>query len=126
MTRDRRKVIRYSISFKQKVIREMEEEGLTLADISRRYGISGSHTVENWIKKFGEHRLLNKVVRVETKEEKDRIQELEAEIKHLKIALADSILARHALESLVEVVDEHYQTNVKKTLGQKLYQKPRK
>ena len=122
MTKAQKTTIRYSISFKQKVIREIEEEGLTLAEASRRYGIKGSNTVERWIKQYGKYRLLNKVVRVETKEEKDRIQELESEIKRLKLALADSTLAQHALQTLIEVVDEHYQTDVKKTLGLKLFQ----
>ena len=52
------------------------------------------------------------------KEEKDRLKELEAEIKKLKIALADTTMEKHALEKLIEVVNEHYQTDVKKNLGQ--------
>jgi transposase InsO family protein len=48
--------------------------------------------------------------------EKDLIKHLEEENSRLKIALAESQLARHALESLVEVIDEHYQTDVKKKL----------
>jgi hypothetical protein len=46
--------------------------------------------------------------------ERDRISKLEAENLRLKTALAESELARHALESLVDVVNEHYQTDVKK------------
>jgi hypothetical protein len=46
--------------------------------------------------------------------EKELIQHLKEENSRLRIALAESRLARHALESLVEVVDEHYQTDVKK------------
>lgn len=33
--------IRYSISFKQKVVREFEDEGLSIAQLSRRYKIKG-------------------------------------------------------------------------------------
>jgi hypothetical protein len=36
----------------------------------------------------------------------------------LKIALADALLEKIALESLIEVVNEHYETDVKKNLGQ--------
>ena len=74
-------------------------------------------TIHNWIKKFGKNHLLNKIVRVEMKGEKDRTKELENEIKKLKIALADATLEKHALETLIEIVDEHYQTDVKKNLG---------
>ena len=53
------------------------------------------------------------------REEKDRLKEQEAEIKRLKIALADATLEKHALETLIEVVNEHYDTDVKKNFGQK-------
>lgn len=127
MTKQQGVTIRYSISFKQKVVREVEEEGLTMDEAARRYGIKGGgSTVLRWIRKFGKNHLLNKVVRVETREEKDRLKQLEAEVKKLKIALADATLEKKALETLVEVVNEHYHADVKKTLGQKPSDGPQK
>jgi transposase-like protein len=117
MAKQQGTTLRYSISFKQKVVKEIEEEGLTFAQARMRYGIKGGQTLQNWALSFGKNNLLNKVVRVEMKGEKDRVKELEAQVKKLKIALADATLAKHALESLIEVVDEHYQTDVKKNLG---------
>jgi len=119
MAKQQGTTVRYSISFKQKVVKEIEEQGLTLQQASRRYDIKGSGTVRNWLVQFGKNHLLNKVVRVEVKGEKDRVKQLEAEVKKLKIALADAVLAKDALEVLVEVVDEHYQTDVKKNFGPK-------
>ncbi len=118
MAKQQKTTLRYSISFKQKVVKEIEEEGLTFSEAARRYGITGGQTLQKWVVTFGKNHLLNKIVRVEMKGEKDRIKELEAEIKKLKIALADAVLAKDALETLVEIVDEHYQTDVKKNLGQ--------
>jgi transposase len=118
MTRQSKVTIRYSISFKQKVVREIEDEGLGIMEASRRYGIKGGATVQRWIRQFGKNHLLNKIVRVEVKGEKDRVKELEAEIKKLKIALADATMEKHALETLVDIVNEHYHTDVKKNLGQ--------
>lgn len=54
---------------------------------------------------------------METREEKDRIKALEAEVRKLKLALADSTLEKRALEILIDVVNEHYDTDVKKNLG---------
>lgn len=119
MAKQQKLTIRYSISFKQKVVKEIEEEGLSLSGASKRYGIKGGLTIHNWIKKFGKNHLLNKIVRVEVREEKDRLKEQEAEIKRLKIALADATLEKHALETLIEVVNEHYDTDVKKNFGEK-------
>jgi transposase len=118
MTRQTRIIMRYSISFKRKVVKEIEEEGLGIAEAARRYGIKGSNVIQNWLKQMGRNHLLNKVVRVEMKGEKDRIKELESEVKKLKIALADSTMGKHALETLITIVNEHYQTDVKKNLGQ--------
>ena len=52
--------------------------------------------------------------------EDDRIKQLESENKRLKVSLADAILAKDVLETLIEIVDEHYQTDVKKNFGQPL------
>jgi transposase-like protein len=120
MAKQQGTTLRYSISFKQKVVKEIEEEGLTFAEARSRYDIQGGQTIQNWVRSFGKNDLLNKIVRVEMKGEKDRVKELENEIKKLKIALADTTLAKGALETLIDVVNEHYQTDVKKNLGQKL------
>jgi hypothetical protein len=52
--------------------------------------------------------------------EEDKFKQLEAENKRLKIALADATLAKDVLETLIHVVNEHYQTDVKKNFGQAL------
>ena|ERR1700693_1401033 len=120
MTRQQKQTIRYSISFRQKVVKEIEEEGIKVSEAARRYGIKGGATLQRWIKELGKNHLLNKIVRIEVKGEKDRVRELEAEIKKLKIALADATMEKHALETLIEVVNENYQTDVKKNFGQQL------
>lgn len=109
--------VRYSISFKQKVVREIEEEGLSLATAAKRYNIKGGETVRNWVRQFGKEHLLNKVIRVEMKGEQDRIREMEKEISRLKEALADSVMANDILNTLVKVAGEHYGTDLKKNLG---------
>ena len=118
MTRQQKVITRYSISFKLKIVKEIEEEGYGIAEVARRYGIKGGNTIQRWVKQLGKNHLLNKIVRIEMKGERDRAKELETEIKRLKIALADATMEKHALETLIEIVDEHYQTDVKKNLGQ--------
>lgn len=118
MTRDVQTVIRYSISFKQKVVRELEEEGLTISEASRRYGIKGGQTIQNWLRKFGKNHLISKIVRIEMKGEKDRVKELESELKRVKLALADATMKNDMLETLITLASDHYQTDIKKNLGQ--------
>lgn len=118
MAKQQRVIVRYSISFKHQVVKEIEEEGLSYEEAKRRYGIKGGETIQKWLLQFGKNHLINKVVRVEMKDEKDRVKELEAEIKKLKTALADSALENHAMKTLIKIVDEHYNTDVKKNFGQ--------
>ena len=109
--------VRYSISFQQKVVREIEEEGLHIEQVRRRYSIKGSETVQKWVRKFGKDHLLKKVVRIETLDEKDRIKQLEQEIKKLKMALADSVLAQKCLEVVIDEANKEYRTDLKKNFG---------
>ncbi|WPV01093.1 transposase [Mucilaginibacter sp. cycad4] len=117
MTRSSVRVVRYSISFKQKVVREIEEEGLSVTEASRRYGIGGAETVSRWLGALGKQYLQNKVIRVETKAEKDRLLELEQEVKKLKLALADAYLARDCAEEVVKQAGKLYGEDLKKKFG---------
>ena len=119
MKKGPRIIMRYSSSFKQKVINEIESEGLSISAASRRYDIRGGQTIQKWLKKYGKSQYLNKIVRVEMKGEKDRVKELEAEVNKLKIALAEKTMQKDVLETLIEIVNEHYHTDVKKNLGPK-------
>ena len=120
MAKHQETIMRYSISFKQQVVKEIEEEGLSYEDARRRYGIKGGETIQRWLRQLGKNHLINKVVRVEMKGEKDRVKELEAEVKKLKAALADSALENYAMKTLIDVASEHYGTDIKKNLGQQV------
>jgi transposase-like protein len=119
MSKIKRTFYRYSNCFKEKVVQEVSS-GSSISSVCRRYGIKGSSTVQGWLKKSGRKDLLNTVIRVKMRSEDDKLKQLEAEIKRLKIALADATLSIDILESLVEVANEHYQTDIKKNFGQAL------
>jgi len=110
---------RYSECFKEQVVREVSQ-GSSISEGCRRYDIKNMSIVSKWIRQYGRHELLNTVIRVKMRSEDDRVKQLEAEIKRLKISLADAVLAKELLETLVEMVDNHYQTDVKKNFGQEL------
>lgn len=118
MSNGRREVFRYSLSFKQQVIREIEQEGLSIEAAKRKYGIKGGVTIQKWLRKFGKTKLLNQIIRIETMDERDRIQDLEAEIKKLKLALADSLLAQRSLEVVIDEANKEYKTDLKKSFGE--------
>lgn len=117
MTNQTKSVKRYSVSFQHRIVKELEEEGVSISVIKRRYDIRGSETIQKWIRKFGKTHLLNQIIRIETMEEKDRIKKLEEEIKRLKLALADSLLAKDCLEVVIDEANKEYKTDLKKNFG---------
>ncbi len=110
-------IIRYSAAFKQKVVAEIESGKFSIAKARKIYDIAGGSTIHSWIKKFGKNHLLAKVVRVEMKNEPDKLKQLERQIQQLESALAQTHLKNICLESMIECVEEHYHIDVKKNFG---------
>lgn len=117
MTKVSRVVVRYSTCFKQKVVKEIEEEGLSYQQASLRYNIKGGQTVQNWIKKYGKNHLLNKIIRVEMKGEKDELKRLKDELKRFKEAYAELSLKYQCSEKIIEIANEELRTDLKKNFG---------
>jgi transposase-like protein len=113
-----RTIKRYSIAFQRKVVSEIESGELSIGDARRLYDITGKETIQNWISKLGKNHLLNKVVRIEMKDEKERVKELEKKVRQLESALADEHIKNIVLESLVDIAREKYGIDLKKKNGQ--------
>lgn len=107
-------VIRYSKAFQQKVVSEIESGKLTIAKARKIYDIKGGSTIHYWLKKYGKNHLIAKVVRVETRDEKDKIKALEQQKRQLESALAQAHLKILSLESLIDCAEEHYGVDIKK------------
>jgi transposase len=119
--REQKTTIRYSISFKQMVIKEAEQ-GNSLEFLRRKYNIKGGSTIQNWVKHYGKQHLLNKVIKVETMDERDQLKQLLADNKKLKLALADAYMTRDCLEEVITMANEAYKTDLKKNFGDQLPQ----
>lgn len=111
-----RVIKRYSMSFKQKVIGEIEGGKLTKSEARRLYGIGSETSIQKWIKELGKLHLLNKVVRVELKDEVSRLKQLEKEKKELESALAQAHLKLIVYESIISVSEEELGIDLKKNL----------
>jgi transposase-like protein len=115
MTKVQKTTKRYSDCFKLQVVEEIENNGLTMEDCRRKYGITGGDTIHKWLRKYGKHHLLNKIVRVETREEIDELKRLRAENKALKEAYAELALHHKCSEKVIEVADELFDMDLKKS-----------
>ena len=99
---------RYSESFKLKIISELEQGKYTKSELTKVYGL-GSGTITDWIKKYGRFDLLNKHIKIQTVNERDKIRSLKNEIKKLK-----ELLVKKDLDNLV---NEAYLEHAAKQLG---------
>ena len=126
MSKRKHTSIRYSEAFKQQVVREVEEGTRTFDEVRRAYGIKGTATIQYWMKRMGKFESLPRIIRVEKPDEKDKIKELERQIKELKNSLAETQVRFLISESRFEVVCEQQGLDaeeVKKKLSAKLSSK---
>lgn len=108
--------VRYSEAFKGQILSEIESGRMTRGEIRRRYGVSLS-SIREWMGTHGKTHLLDKVVHVETPEERDRVKGLEKEKQRLESALAQSQLKVLALEEMIRLAERMYKVDIKKNSG---------
>ena len=106
--------LQYSHAFKQKVVGEIESGKITRNAAKDLFGIKGSSTINYWIKKMGKNHLLNKVVRIELKDEPSKLKELKQHTRELEKALADAHLKLLAYETYIEVAEAELGRSLKK------------
>lgn len=105
---------RYSLAFKQKVVKEIESGKLGIEEARKLYDIKGGSTIQSWLRGLGKAHLLNKVIHIQMKDEKDKIKDLEKQKKELESALAQAHLKIIVLESTVKVLEEKTEEGIKK------------
>jgi len=110
--------VRYSLAFKQKVINDIESGVYKISEASRVYRVS-EFSIYAWLNQFGKDHLINRIVRVQMRDEADRIKELEKEKKALESALAQAHLKILTLESTIESAENIYKVDLKKKSGTK-------
>ncbi len=104
---------RYSEAFKRQVVAEYEA-GISVNGLQKKYDIRGSGTIAGWIKKYAREGFRHELIRIQTKDEIQRIKTLEKKIEELEQALGKVMLEKMKLESIVEVLEESYGVEIKK------------
>jgi transposase-like protein len=118
-----RTTVRYSICFKRSIVEAIEKDGLSIEACRRRWNIKGTMTIQNWLRQFGKNHLLNKVVMVQTLNERDELLRLRKELQSLKIAYADLAMEHRIDQKVMELADEQYGLDLKKKYEQALSQR---
>lgn len=98
---------RYSEAVIRQIISEYES-GYSIAELKRKYAITGNGTIQKWIKKYSKEGLRHKFIRIQQVEEINQVKELEKRIKELEQALGKTTLEKLKLECIVEEYQETY------------------
>ena len=104
---------RYSLAFKQQIVKEYEA-GESASALRRRYGLGGTHMVVQWVEKYGREGVRHKLMVVQTPKEQERVKELEARIAELEKLAAQLSLDKFMLECSLTVAEEELGHKVKK------------
>jgi len=109
---------RYSEAFKRQVVRDLEKGVTTVAEVRRRYGITGAMTIPGWLKRYGKG-IVKKASGKKAQQvvESRRFLVLERQKRELEQALTRITVEKTALESLIEEAESHLGIDLKKTFG---------
>ncbi len=117
-----RAAIRYSQSFKLKVVKDFEQGEISGAAAHRKYGIKGNATVMRWVRRYGCGKY-GKVIRVEEAGEINEERRLRQEVRKFKEALADAhvdlALEKAFLELACQEMDQTPEAFKKKHAGKR-------
>lgn len=100
----------YTMGFKLGVVDQVEKGELTYKDAQKQYGIQGRSTVLVWLRKYGnlDWSKCNMLFMSKSKETPAQ------KIKRLEKALADEQLKNKILNTMIDISDAQYGTQIRK------------
>jgi transposase-like protein len=111
----------YPMSFKISVVKEYEETKISLGELSRKYGIQGSHTVRTWINKFGTFDWQNRTLQPMAKskdqellELRERVKVLERKNARLEKELEVKDMKAEFFDLMIDIAEEEYGVDIRK------------
>lgn len=109
----------FSSEFKQKRVKELEKNLLTVSDICRTYEVSRT-SVYRWIYKYSIMAKKQQKQVVEAKSDTRKIQMLEERIKELERAVGQKQMLIDIKDKMIEIAEQTYHIDIKKKLGSRV------
>lgn len=108
----------FSNSFKKQKVKEIEQNLVTIAEISREYQVSRS-SIYKWIYKFSKHRKKGVKQVIESMSDTKKIAALKKQIKELERKVGQKQIEIEFKEKMIELAEEQYGIDIKKNSGSK-------
>ena len=109
----------FSIAIKKQVVRDIEQGKCSVTEAKEELGVS-EQSIYTWIKQYSRYLQNNKRLVVEDKSEAYRTREREQRIQELEAALGRKQMELDLLNKVIDLADEEYQTDLKKSLSKKV------
>lgn len=109
----------FSADIKKKIVRDLESNLTTVADITKVYEVSRT-SVYRWIYKYSSMAKKQHKQVVEPKSDTHRIKLLEDRIKELERTVGQKQLLLEFKDKMIEIAEETYNIDIKKKVSSKL------
>lgn len=109
----------FSEDIKKKIVRDLERNLTTVAEIIKVYQVS-RNSVYKWIFKYSSMAKRQHKQVVEPKSDTQRIKLLEERIKELERIVGQKQLLLEFSDKMIEIAEETYNIDIKKKVGSKL------
>jgi transposase-like protein len=109
----------FSDDIKKKIVRDLEKNLITVADVIKVYQVS-RNSVYKWIYKYSSMAKRQHKQVVEPKSDTQRIKLLEERIKELERIVGQKQLLLEFKDKMIEIAEETYNIDIKKKVGSKL------
>ena len=117
-TRASRSVRYFSSVFKQKIVKEIESNLVSVLEVSREYSVSTT-AVYKWLNKYSLHRKRQVRQVIEPMSDTRKIKELRERIKELEQMVGQKQIELEFKDKMIELAEQLYQIDIKKKLGSK-------
>ncbi len=106
----------FSVSFKQKKVREIEQKITTVSQICKQYEVS-SVAVYKWLSLYGDSYKKETKTIVELESDTRKLLEMKARIAELEQIIGQKQVQLDFRDKMIELAEEMYGVDIKKKLG---------
>jgi len=114
---------RYSIAFKQQVVREYEA-GSSVQELRAKYGIGGGNTIQGWVQTYGREGMRHKLLVIQSPQEQNQVKVLRERVGQLEKVVAQLTLEKVMLEASLAEAEAEWGEDVKKKDAARLSNEP--
>lgn len=120
----KRRLKHFTDEFRYQVVQEYLETDQSQLDLLRKYGIKGSSSILNWMRKFGLEQNQTDQIEIQRTMSKEtgktpHEQELEKKVKELERLLENEKLRTMALNTMIDIAERELKISIRKKSGAK-------